>query len=92
MLKQRPQSAGRPSKIVTNEYLRHMNDVKTSLKVGRQSTQDGRGSPTAGFIARSRFDNLEPPSPEKAELAKIVEKVGHTDPNTLMFVDKNKDR
>jgi len=41
------------------------------------------------MIARCRFDNLEPPSPERAELAKVVERVGHTNPNTIMFIDKN---
>lgn len=89
-LKQRPQSAGKASKIVTNEYLRGITDLKLRTKV---STKNQRAhSPPAPTIARSRFDLPEPSSPELAENIKVVQKQGHTNPNTIQFVDRNKTR
>ena len=43
-------------------------------------------------IARSRFDKMEPPSPEKAELQKVHEAVGHTNEHTVRFIDPAKDQ
>ena len=42
-------------------------------------------------VARSRFDKLEPPSPEKAEMAKVMETAGHTNGKTARFVDPTVD-
>lgn len=42
-------------------------------------------------VARSRFDKMEPPSPEKAEIQKVKEKAGHTNTKTARYVDPTVD-
>jgi hypothetical protein len=65
--------------VVTDDYLRGLNTMKATAP--KQSST----------ISRSRFDKPEPPSPEKAELAKVTEAVGHTNAHTIQFVDKSKE-
>lgn len=60
---------------MTDEYLRGLTAISENKK-----RSDANKVIT---VARSRFDRIEPPSPEKAELAKVIERVGHTNPNTL---------
>lgn len=42
-------------------------------------------------VARSRFDKVEPSSPGKAEVKAVATKSGHTNPNTLQFIDPQVD-
>lgn len=42
-------------------------------------------------MARSRFDKVEPSSPGKAEVKAVASKSGHTNPNTLQFIDPQVD-
>jgi hypothetical protein len=42
-------------------------------------------------IARSRFDTVEPSSPGRAEEVAVQTKLGHTNPNTIRYVDPDVD-
>lgn len=42
-------------------------------------------------IARSRFDTVEPSSPGKAEVVVVQAQVGHTNTNTIRYVDPDVD-
>lgn len=48
-------------------------------------------NPKYETIARSRFDKLEPSSPGKAEIKAVATQSGHTNPNTLQFIDPDID-
>jgi hypothetical protein len=42
-------------------------------------------------IARSRFDKVEPVSPGKAEQLIVAAKAGHTNANTLQYINPELD-
>ena len=42
-------------------------------------------------IARSRFDTLEPSSPGKAEVVAVQAQLGHTNINTIRYIDPDVD-
>lgn len=42
-------------------------------------------------MARSRFDQVEPSSPGKAEFVTLTKKARHTNPNTIRYIDPDVD-
>ncbi len=42
-------------------------------------------------MARSRFDKLQPSSPEKAELLVLEQQAGHTNTKTLQYINPHLD-
>lgn len=42
-------------------------------------------------IARSRFDTVEPSSPGKAEVVAVQTQIGHTNTNTIRYIDPDVD-